>query len=88
MTIVKCQVDGCTQEFRCSESVSEKVTFLCRYHAPQMSADLAPKFQDGQFDDFHFPRLVSVLYDEKNKETEFDTLNPTKRHIDAAPGVK
>ena len=83
MTVVKCVIKGCNQEFRCSEPVAEAVTFLCRHHAPQMSAGLAPKFQDTQFDDFHFPRSAAVLTDDKNKETESDSLNPTKRHIEA-----
>ncbi len=79
MNVVKCMVDGCDQQFRTSEDVSEVTAFLCRYHTPKMSSDLSPKFQDTQFDDFHFPRAVEALIDEKNQETEADSLNPTKR---------
>ena len=88
MTVVKCLVEGCNQEFQSSEPVSEKVTFLCRHHAPQMPADLAPKFQDYQFDR-QFERFVEPLLDEENVRASQDPDSPvadmSKRRVGAAP---
>ena len=85
MNVVKCEVDGCSQEFISSEPVSDAVTFLCRHHAPQMLADLAPTFQDYQFDPF-FPRGEAVLTDPKNSraDEEEGVVDGTRRHIRAA----
>ncbi len=85
MNVVKCLVEGCNQEFRTEEPVSEDAKFLCRHHALQMPADLAPKFQDYKFDPY-FPRGEAVLIDEKNSraDEEEGTVDGTRRHIRAA----
>jgi hypothetical protein len=85
MNVIKCEVEGCSQEFRSEESVSKDAKFLCRHHVPQMSADLAPKFQDYQFDPY-FPRGEAVLVDEKNVRTDEEegVVDGTRRHIRAA----
>jgi hypothetical protein len=85
--LVPCVVAGCTRTFSTEESISPDVHFLCRDHTPKMRADAAPHFQDIQFDTFHFSR-PAVLIDEKNKVTESDPLNPTKRRTEAAPRVQ
>jgi hypothetical protein len=52
-----------------------------------MSADLAPKFQDYQFDPY-FPRGEAALVDEKNSpmhgEEGEGVVDGTRRHIRAA----